>query len=61
MFARVIEFTPKMEKKDELIKTVRQEVLPILKKPVRISRHTAARSGDGQRESDGHYAVDRKA
>lgn len=32
MFARILEFTPKMEKKDELIKTVRQEILPILKK-----------------------------
>jgi len=32
MFARVVEFTPKMEKKDELIKMVRQEVLPILRK-----------------------------
>jgi len=32
MFARVVEFTPKMEKKDELIKAVRQEVLPILRK-----------------------------
>ena len=32
MFARVLEFVPKMEKKDELIKVVRNEVLPILKK-----------------------------
>ncbi len=32
MFARILEITPKMEKKDELIKTVRQEILPILKK-----------------------------
>jgi hypothetical protein len=32
MFARVLEVTLKIEKKDELIKTVRQEVLPILKK-----------------------------
>ena len=32
MFARVVEYIPKMQKKDELIKTVRQEVLPILKK-----------------------------
>jgi len=32
MFARILEFTPKAEKKDELIKRVRQEVLPILKK-----------------------------
>jgi len=32
MFARILEFTPKVENKDELIKTVRQEVLPILKK-----------------------------
>lgn len=32
MFARILEFTPKLEKKDELIKTVRQEILPILKK-----------------------------
>lgn len=31
MFARILEITPKVEKKDELIKTVRQEVLPILK------------------------------
>ncbi len=32
MFARILEITPKLEKKDELIRTVRQEVLPILKK-----------------------------
>ena len=32
MFARVLEFVPKMEKRDELIKVVRNEVLPILKK-----------------------------
>jgi quinol monooxygenase YgiN len=32
MFARILEFTPKMEKKDELIKTVRREIIPILKK-----------------------------
>lgn len=32
MFARILEFTPKVEKKEELIKTVRMEVLPILKK-----------------------------
>jgi quinol monooxygenase YgiN len=32
MFARILEITPKLEKKDELIKTIREEVLPILKK-----------------------------
>jgi heme-degrading monooxygenase HmoA len=32
MFARVLEITPKLEKKDELIKTIRQEVLPLLRK-----------------------------
>jgi quinol monooxygenase YgiN len=32
MFARVIEFTPKLEKKDELFKVVGQQVLPILRK-----------------------------
>ncbi len=32
MFARIVEFTPKAEKKDELIQTIRQEILPILKK-----------------------------
>ncbi|MBZ5720403.1 MAG: antibiotic biosynthesis monooxygenase [Acidobacteriia bacterium] len=32
MFARVLEFTPKLEKKDELVKTIKNEVLPILKK-----------------------------
>lgn len=31
MFARILEITPKVEKKDELIKTIRQEILPILK------------------------------
>jgi quinol monooxygenase YgiN len=31
MFARIIEITPKLEKKEELIQTIRQEVLPILK------------------------------
>ena len=32
MFARILEITPKLEKKEELFKTVREEVLPILKK-----------------------------
>jgi len=32
MFARIVEFVPKMEKKDEFLKTLKQEVLPILKK-----------------------------
>jgi quinol monooxygenase YgiN len=32
MFARILEITPKLEKKEELIKTIRQEILPILKK-----------------------------
>jgi quinol monooxygenase YgiN len=32
MFARIIEITPKLEKKEELINVVRQEILPILKK-----------------------------
>ena len=32
MFARIIEFFPKLEKKEELVKVVRNEVLPILKK-----------------------------
>jgi hypothetical protein len=31
MFARIVEFIPKVEKKEELIKVVRNEVLPILK------------------------------
>ncbi|HXQ97490.1 MAG TPA: hypothetical protein VN774_03525 [Candidatus Limnocylindrales bacterium] len=32
MFARVIEFYPRMEMKEELVKKIRKEVLPILKK-----------------------------
>ena len=32
MFARIVEFIPKVEKKEELIKVVRKEVLPILQK-----------------------------
>jgi quinol monooxygenase YgiN len=32
MFARILEFVPKFEKKDEFIKVVKNEVLPILKK-----------------------------
>jgi hypothetical protein len=32
MFARILEFVPTMEKKDEFIKVVKNEVLPILKK-----------------------------
>jgi quinol monooxygenase YgiN len=32
MFAGMLEVVPKMEKKDEFIRVVRQEVLPILKK-----------------------------
>jgi hypothetical protein len=34
MFARVIEFVPKYEKKDEFVKTIKNEVLPILNKQV---------------------------
>jgi quinol monooxygenase YgiN len=32
MFARILEFVPKMEKKEELIRVVKNEILPILKK-----------------------------
>ncbi|MBZ5653442.1 MAG: hypothetical protein LAO18_23525 [Acidobacteriia bacterium] len=32
MFARIVEFMPKVEKKEELVKALRNEVLPILKK-----------------------------
>ncbi|HET9407888.1 MAG TPA: antibiotic biosynthesis monooxygenase [Candidatus Sulfotelmatobacter sp.] len=32
MFARILEFVPKTEKKDEFINMLRQEVLPILRK-----------------------------
>ncbi len=31
MFARIIEFAPKAEKKDEIVNVLRKEVLPILK------------------------------
>ena len=32
MFARIVEFIPRLEMKDELVKKIRKEVLPILKK-----------------------------
>ena len=32
MFARMLEFVPKMEKKDEFFKVMKNEVLPILRK-----------------------------
>jgi len=32
MFARIVEFTPKPEMKEEIVNVIRQEVLPILKK-----------------------------
>lgn len=32
MFARILEFVPKLEKKDEFIRIMKSEVLPILKK-----------------------------
>src|SRR5450755_732826 len=32
MFARIVEFIPKLEKKEEIVKVLRNEVLPILKK-----------------------------
>ena len=32
MFARILEFVPKLEKKEEFIKVIQNEVLPILKK-----------------------------
>ena len=32
MFARIVEFVPKMEKKDEFLRTLKNEILPILKK-----------------------------
>jgi quinol monooxygenase YgiN len=34
MFARIVEFIPKLEKKEELVKVLRNEVLPILKKQI---------------------------
>lgn len=32
MFARILEFVPRMEKKEEFIRVVKNEVMPILKK-----------------------------
>ena len=32
MFARIVEFTPKPEMKEEIVNVVRKEILPILKK-----------------------------
>lgn len=32
MFARVIEYTPKLEKKDEMFKAIRQEILSLARK-----------------------------
>ena len=32
MFARILEFVPKMEKKEEFVRVIKNEVLPILKK-----------------------------
>jgi quinol monooxygenase YgiN len=32
MFARILEFVPKMEKKEEFVKIVKNEILPILRK-----------------------------
>jgi quinol monooxygenase YgiN len=32
MFARILEFTPKTEERDELIQVIRQQILPIMKK-----------------------------
>ena len=32
MFARIVEFIPKLEKKEEFVKVLRNEVLPILNK-----------------------------
>ena len=34
MFARILEFEVKMEKKEEFVKTVKNEILPILKKQI---------------------------
>lgn len=34
MFARVVEFVPKYEEKNEFVKTIKNEVLPILNKQV---------------------------
>lgn len=31
MFARILEFTPKQENRDEIVKVIRKEVLPVLK------------------------------
>jgi quinol monooxygenase YgiN len=32
MFARILEFIPKMEKKEEFVRVIKNEVLPILRK-----------------------------
>jgi hypothetical protein len=34
MFARILEFEVKLEKKEEFVKTVKNEILPILKKQI---------------------------
>jgi quinol monooxygenase YgiN len=32
MFARVVEYVPKLEKKDEMFKLIRQEIIPLARK-----------------------------
>lgn len=69
MFARIVEIAPKLEKKEELLKTIRQEILSILKKqpgflellpfvPEVASEHMIAITLWTDRREADRYAVD---
>ena len=58
MFARILEFTPKAEKREDLIWTIRQEVLPIMKKQPGFLELLPFVPGRRKREDGHHLAVD---
>ena len=59
MFARILDCEVKLEKKEEFVKVIKNEVLPILKKQTGFLEILPLFPGEDERgESDRHQPVD---
>jgi len=61
MFARMLEFTPRMDKKDEFVKVLKNEILPVLKKQSGFLETLPLFPGDEERKDGCHQPVDCEA
>ena len=61
MFARIGEFIPKLEQKEEFVKVVRNEVLPILKKQAGFLEILPFFPETKTEKDDHHHSLGREA